>query len=98
MPLTDAEIEAVALKEFPKADVISIDGRYLRPTPQQVIGKWSRPQTLARYGEAKPARLPKPTAHVKLRKPQQSPPVPESLLHHTLLIDRESGKVLAQSG
>jgi hypothetical protein len=95
MPLTDADIEAIALKEYPKAKVVSIDGRILHPTAEQVIEKWAHPETLARYGEAESAKT---TAFVKLQLPQQSPPVPESLLRRTLIVDRERGVVVGQSG
>ena len=98
MPLTDAEIEAVALKDHPTSEVISIDGRMIRPTPADIVAKWSNPKTFGRYGEAKPSLPPKPSASVWLRRAQQYPPVPESFLHHTLLIDRFTGSVIAQSG
>lgn len=98
MSLTDAELEAIALKEYPTAEVVAIDGRALRPTLDEMVAKWSNPQHLQRYAEPSAEQPAQSVAAVLVRRRQQNPPIPESLRHQTLLIDRASGQVIALSG
>lgn len=98
MSLTDAELEVIALKEYPTAEVVAIDGRVLHPTLDQVIAKWSNPKHLERYAEPSVEQPAKSVAAVVVRRRQQNPPIPETLRHQTLLIDRENGQVIALSG